>query len=355
MAGKRRFNTVLSAEDRQELEVVARAHKAERRRWVRAKVVLEAAGGVTDAKIARELGMSVHSVAKWRSRYRDHGLAGLRDASRSGKPCKYGPGTEARILSKLEEPPPPGFSSWNGELVAKALGDVSSAQVWRVLRRRSISLQRRRSWCVSTDPEFEAKAASIVGLYLAPPENALVLCVDEKPGIQALEREQGWLKMPDGKSLTGFSHEYKRHGTSNLFASLDIATGMVKSGHFKSKSRANFMRFMDEVLQGQKGHEVHVILDNLSSHKNFPVEWLDKHPNVVFHYTPTHASWLNQVECWFSILWRGALKGASFRSVKDLCGAIDAFVAAYNETAHHFEWKSAATKPKSLQQHVSNL
>jgi hypothetical protein len=149
----------------------------------------------------------------------------------------YGATAERRVLAKLDAPPPSGYATWNGRLLAQALGDVSSHIAWRVLRRHRLSLERRRSWCVSTDPEFEGKAADVVGLYLAPPEYAVVLCVDEKPHIQALERAQGYLKLPDGRALAGFSHEYKRHGTTTLFAALEVATGQVVAGHYERRRR----------------------------------------------------------------------------------------------------------------------
>jgi transposase len=322
----------------------------------RAGIVVLCDEGRTNREIAKLLGVREATVSKWRGRYARKGLAGLADADRTGKPPKYDAKLKARILAKLDDPPPKGYATWNGRLLAKALGDVSEAKVWRILRAASISLARRRSWCVSTDPEFVPKAADVVGLYLNPPENALVICVDEKPGIQALERSQGWLKLPDGKALTGFSHEYKRNGTSNLFASLEIATGMVKAGHFKRKTRVDFLAFMDEVLRDVPNErEVHVVLDNYSTHKNLPTSWSEKHPNVTFHFTPTHASWLNQIETWFSILWRAALRGASFSSAKQLCKAIDDFIEVYNHDAHPFQWKRATTKPKSLTHSYANL
>jgi transposase len=240
---------------------------------------------------------------------------------------------------KLDEPPPSGYAAWNGKLLAEALGDVSPYHVWRVLRKHGICLQRRRSWCISTDPEFAVKAAAIVGLYLAPPENAIVLCVDEKPGIQALERAQGWLKLPNGKALTGFSHEYERHGTATLFAALEVATGLVKAGHYTRKRRSEFLDFMNELVAGYpEDAELHVILDNLSTHKPKDDRWLKRHPNVHFHFTPTHASWLNMVEIWFSILWRQALRGASFTSPRQVRQAIDRFIDTYSEHASPFEW-----------------
>ena len=161
---------------------------------------------------------------------------------------------------------------------------------------------------------FAQKAADVVALYLQPPENAVVLSVDEKPHIQALERAQGWLKLPNSKALTGFNHEYKRHGTTTLFAALEITTGLVKAGHYRRRRRVEFLHFMNRIVAQHPGWEMHVILDNLNTHKPKHDRWLARHKNVHFHFTPTHASWLNQVEVWFSILSRHALAGASFTS-----------------------------------------
>jgi transposase len=166
----------------------------------------------------------------------------------------------------------------------------------------------------------------------------VVLSFDEKPCIQALERAQGWLKLPDGRALTGFAHEYKRHGTSTLFAALNVATGQVLGGHFQRKRRVEFLEFMDRLVALHPGKELHVILDSLSTHRIEQEPWRKAHPQVYFHFTPTHASWLNQIEVWFSILSAKALRGASFRSVKELIAQIDAFIAAYNEEAAPFEW-----------------
>ena len=215
-----------------------------------------------------------------------------------------------------------------------------------MLRHRGISLQRRRSWGVSTDPEFDRKAADIVALYLAPPVNAVVLCVDEKPHIQALERAQGWLRLPDGRALTGFAHEYTRHGTSTLFAALTVATGQVQAGHYQRRRRVEFLDFMNQVVATHPEGDLHIILDNLSTHKPKDDAWLRAHPRVHLHYTPTHASWLNQVEVWFSVLSRAALVGASFTSPAQLRQAIDDFIAAYNPKAHPFAWTKVKVHQK---------
>jgi len=196
-------------------------------------------------------------------------------------------------------------------------------------------------------PDFAAKAAEVVGLYMAPPKNAIVLCVDEKPSIQALERAQGYLKLPNGRALTGHSHDYKRHGTSTLFAAFNVATGKVKAAHKKRRRRKEFLDFMDEVVAAYPRSRLEVILDNLNTHKKNE-QWLARHPKVTFHYTPTRASWLNQVEAWFSILQGQSLTGASFTSVEQLREHIDAFIDTYNENAEPFAW----TKSKVHQRRV---
>jgi len=282
-------------------------------------------------------------------------LQGLGDAPRSGKPARYDADTEKRVLALLDQAPPKGYSHWNGPRLAAALAGVSKAQVWRILRRHDICLERRRSWCISTDPAFGPKAADVVGLYLNPPENALVLAVDEKPSIQALERAQGYLRLPNGKALNGFSHCYTRHGTTTLFAALEVTTGLVKTAHYQRRRRREFLDFMNEILDAHAGREIHVVLDNLSTHKPKEDRWLKRHPNVHFHFIPTYSSWLNQVECWFSILSRQALRGASFTSPRQLRQAIDDFVAVYNQNAAPFEWKKAVVFPSRPTSKYSNL
>ena len=346
---------VLSADERSMLLSWRRAGTTERRLADRAQIVLEAAEGRTNRAIAARLRTRPARVSKWRTRFARARLAGLSDAPRAGKPATYDQRTERRILALLDTSPPSGWARWNGRLVAAALGDVSAHQVWRVLRRHQIVLQRRRSWCVSTDPAFAAKAADIVGLYLDPPKNALVLSVDEKPSIQALERAQGWLRLPNGQALTGFSHRYTRHGTTTLFAALEVATGLVTTGHYRRRRCVEFLDFMNTLVAAYPAQALHVILDNLSTHKPRRDRWLRRHPRVHFHYTPTAASWLNQVECWFSILSRGALRGASFTSPQQLRAAIDRFVQAYNATAAPFEWTKREVRPSALARRYADL
>jgi transposase len=183
----------------------------------------------------------------------------------------------------------------------------------------------------------------------------VVLAVDEKPAIQALERAQGYLKLPNGRALTGFAHEYKRRGTTTLFAALEVATGQIRAKHSKRRRRIEFLDFMNDVIADHPDREIHVVLDNLRTHKPKQDRWLARHKNVHFHFTPTHASWLNQVEIWFSILARSTLRGASFTSVRQLRDAIDAFIEAYNPTATPFQWHKAKVHPKGLAQRITDL
>ena len=337
------------------LEQWTRRGKSEYRLVERAKVILMANEGRTNREIATALKTRTARVSKWRQRFGTQRLAGLSDAGRSGKPATYDLSTEKRVLVLLDEPPPKGYSQWNGSLLAEALPGISKDQVWRILRRHNICLQRRRSWCISTDPEFGPKAADVVGLYLHPPVKALVIAVDEKPSIQALERAQGYLRLPDGKAVNGFSHCYQRHGTTTLFAALEISTGQVTTAHYNRRRRREFLDFMNDIVASHPGREIHVVLDNLNTHKPKEDRWLKRHQNVHLHFTPTYSSWLNQAECWFSILSRQALRGASFTSPRQLRQAIDNFVSAYNQKAAPFEWKKAVVFPSRPKHKYSDL
>jgi transposase len=352
----RATDIVLTPEEQQTLEAWSRTGTLEYRYVERARMILAAAQGDGTNAIARRHGVRPATVSKWRLRFAEHGLEGLHDAPRSGTPTSYDEDTERRILCQLDEPSPRGYAQWNGRLVAEALGDVSAAQVWRVLRKYKIQLQRRRSWCISTDPEFGPKAADIIGLYLNPPENAIVLSMDEKPHIQALERAQGYLRLPNSRAISGFSHDYKRHGTTTLFAALDVFTGQIKAGHHQRRRRREFLHFMNEVIADYPDDvEIHVILDNLNTHKPKHDRWLARHRNVHFHYTPAHASWLNQVEFWFSIMARAALRGASFASPQEVRDAVDEFIAVYNPEAAPFEWRKEVVHPAPLKHRYADL
>ncbi|MGC2203396.1 MAG: IS630 family transposase [Stellaceae bacterium] len=342
-----------SAEQRTELMNLARSRTAEARLVERAKIVLACLDGKRNDEVSGEVGVRANTVGLWRKRFAARGIAGLYDQPRPGKKPKYGEALRLRILRQLELPPP-GLAGWDGGTLSVALG-VSDAAVWRVLRKEGIQLRRHRSWCVSTDPQFAAKAADIIGLYLDPPENALVLSVDEKLSIQALERATGYVQTSSGKIVQGLKSTYKRHGTVNLFAALEVATGFIRGKTTQTKKRVDFQAFMSEIIEDQPSdRQIHVILDNYCTHKKNET-WLAAHPNVTFHFTPTSASWLNQVEIWFGIFTRKALSGASFRSAEQLKQAIQDFTNVYNEHAAPFVWRKREVKGAQLRHTIVNL
>lgn len=335
----------LKPKERAALEARVRSPTSAQRDVTRAKIVLLAAQGRSTRGIAKEVGVEPRIVSAWRNRFADEGLDGLEERKRPGKTPTYGAATNKRILKLLDRPPPKGYGRWTGPLLAEALGDVDVQYIWRFLRAQKIDLARRKSWCESNDPDFTAKAADIVGLYLAPPAKAIVLCIDEKPSIQALERAQGYLKLPNGRALTGQSHDYKRHGTSTLFAAFEVATGKVTAAHKKRRRRTEFLDFMNSIVAAYPRKQIHVVLDNLNTHTKNEA-WLKRHPRVHFHFTPTSASWLNQVENWFSILQGQSLAGASFTSVAELKEHIDDFIAAYNDDAEPFVWTKTKVRQR---------
>ena len=277
------------------------------------------------------------------------------DEPRSGKPVTYGVEFRNRLLAQIEQPPPRGMSHWDGPTLAEKL-DASVHAIWRVLRREGIYLERLRSWCVSTDKEFAAKAADIVGLYLDPPLNAIILSLDEKPSIQAIERASGYVETDSGAVVRALKSTYKRHGTLNLFAALDVGTGHVRAQTTESKKRADFQAFLEGVLAEMAADkEIHVILDNYCTHKGNE-EWLTQYEGrVTFHFTPTSASWLNQIEIVFSLLQRKTLNGASFKSKNELREAIEAFIERHNEKAKPFRWRKREVKGSQLRNTVINL
>ena len=243
----------LSRKARQVLEARCRSPVTIQRDLKRARIVLLAAVGRSTRSIAKEVGVQPRIVSLWRHRFADLGLEGLLDKPRPGKVPIYTQATGRRVLALLDKPSPPGFARWTGPLLAEALGDVDVQYVWRFLRRHKIDLAARKSWCESNDPQFTSKAADVVGLYVTPPDKAIVLCVDEKPSIQALERAQGYLKLPNGRALTGQSHDYKRHGTTTLFAALEVATGKITATHAKRRRRVEFIGFMNGVVAAYPG------------------------------------------------------------------------------------------------------
>jgi transposase len=344
-----------SAEDKADLIGISKSRAEEARTVERARIILARLEGKEIQQVARQLRISVPTVNKWCRRFALWGLRGLRDDPRSGKPPKYDAAFRNRVLVLLEQPPPSGMSHWDGPAVAERL-ESSVYAVWRILRREGIHLQRHRSWCVSTDKEFAPKAADVVGLYLDPPWNAVVLSVDEKPSIQAIERPSGYIETDSGAVVRGLKSTYKRHGTLNLFAALEVGTGQVKSKITDLKKRADFQSFLDGVIAEQPADkDIHVILDNYSTHKKNDA-WLAKFEGRVrFHFTPTSASWLNQIEIVFSLLQRKALNGASFKSKNQLRDAIEAFIRRHNERAKPFRWRKRDVRGSQLRNTIVNL
>jgi len=342
---------------RSELGRISNSHSTEIRLVRRAKIVLGCIAGKRIKDIAAELGEQQDVIIKWRDRFTLKGIAGLHDAQRSGKPVIYGDEWKKAVLEKLDEKPPNNQARWDGPTLAAELCTSEDA-VQRFLQKEGIQLARMRTWCISTDPEFAAKAADIIGLYLNPPENAIVISVDEKPSMQALSRTTGVVKTSNGKIVSAIKSTYKRNGTKNLFAALEIATGIVHGRTTQTKKRVDFISFMDDLVNElptiSDTTEFHVILDNYCIHKRCD-EWLNAHPNVFFHFTPTSASWLNQIEIWFNILSRKVLRGASFGSVKALSEAIMGYIEHYNDTAKPFVWKKREVSGSQIKDKLSNL
>lgn len=343
-----------TATQKKELEKIAASRTEEARMVERAKAVLGCINCKTIESISMEIGVNRGFVFRWRDRFIEQGMVGLRDKARSGKPRTYDEGFEKAVLQTLEKEPPNGMSRWDGGAIAKEL-NASDDAVWRVLRKHGIAPQRQRTWCVSTDPNFAEKAADIVGLYISPPDKAIVISVDEKPTIQAIERKTGYVTTRDKKVVRGLNSTYKRHGTINLFAALEVASGSVRGITSQSKKRADFIAFLDSVVNDYpKDQELHVIIDNHSIHKGLN-SWLIKNTHVHIHYTPTSASWLNMVEIWFGIFTRKVLKGASFSSLDELVSRIMDYINFYPEVAHPFVWRKRDVAGSQIRNTLYNL
>ena len=345
---------VVSQEDKVSLLNRASSRTLPKQTVDRAKMILDSEVGKPVKQIAQELNTYPNKVIYWRQRYAENGLEGLHDNPRSGRPPIYGKVFRNTVLKVLSKSPPKGLATWDGPAVAKEL-DAPVDAVWKILRKEGINLQRQRSWCISTDKNFASKAADIVGLYLDPPLNAIVLCVDEKPSIQALERKTGFIKTDSGKVVRAYKSTYKRHGTLNLFAAMEVSTGKVHGKVTKEKKRTNFQAFMDEIVdEYSPDQEIHVVLDNYCTHKKNE-EWLARNKNVHFHFTPTSASWLNQVEIWFGIFSRKALRGAFFTSPQKLRQRIEDFIERYNPYSKPFKWRKREVRGSQLKDNIDNL
>ena len=350
--GRRAPKIEIRKEDLSTLERWSKSKTISAYQHERAIMILESAKGTSVSEIAKRLHTYPNKVIEWRTRYEQEGLSGLKDKARQGRPRIY-VDLKERLLKKISEQPPKGYSHWDAVLLSEALSATDDA-IWRILKKEGISLHRQRSWCISTDKDFVPKAADIVGLYLDPPMKAVVICVDEKPSIQALERKTGYIETKDGKIIRAYKSTYKRHGTLNLFAALQVATGQIISSVTEQKTRQDFLDFMEGVVAEYFDQEVHVILDNYCTHKRNE-EWLVAHPLVHFHFTPTSASWLNMVEIWFGIFSRKSLSGASFSCKEELRGQIEAYTKAYNRNCKPFIWRKREVKGSQLKNNIVNL
>lgn len=323
---------------------LARTPSTPQNQALRARIILAAAQGQANQHIARVLGIPEITVSKWRRRFDRHGLAGLRDAPRMGRPRKHGPEVWEKVQHRVCQQPR-AQSRWSVRTLAREL-KLPSTTVHEILVASHLQPHRLRTFTFSPDPDFEAKLLDVVGLYLNPPENALVLCVDEKTGIQALDRTQPLLPL-SAKKPRAWTNEYVRHGTQTLLAALKIATGEVLAQVRQRRTSLNFLRFLDDVVAACPDLDLHLILDNLNIHKNPAAqEWLARHPRVHYHYIPTHASWMNLIECFFSILTRQGLQQSVHRSKQELKEYLERFIEHYNQSCSPFVWTKG---PEQLQ------
>jgi len=307
----------------------------------RARVVLLSASGESGLSIARKLDLSVVSVSRIRRRFLEGRLAAVAERPKAGRnDHAVEPKTEKQIVELAMSPPPAGRSRWTTRLIGERVG-LTSGCVSDVLRRNGMKPHLVRTYKVSRDPLFAAKVEDIVGLYLNPPEHAVVLSVDEKTSIQALQRTQPPLPLRTGRAVR-HTHDYKRHGVVDLFAALEVATGKVTHRVTDTHTAVDFLAFMKRVIRQYPGRELHVILDNSSTHRTEEIQaWLAQHPRVRFHYTPTSASWLNEVEGFFGIMGKQSLSLTDFPSKRALREHLEAYLRQWNRSPTPFEW----TKP----------
>ncbi len=328
----------LASAERTELEAMTRATRVPAGLARRARLILALADGATYTAISTAFGVPATTISRWRQRFARGRVMGLRDAPRSGRPDRLSPSLEAKILARTQQAPPAPFTHWSVRRLARHLG-VSPATVHRVWQRAGLQPHRLEHYTASPDPEFERKAADIIGLYLHPPAHAAVFCVDEKTAIQALDRRDPVLPLSPGRAERhGF--EYVRHGTLSLYAALEVGTGHVDGRTAIRHTSQEFVAFLDHLLHQQPRRlAIHVIADNLSAHKTKAVAtWLAAHPRVTLHYIPTYSSWLNQVELWFAKIERDCIARGIFTSTADLRRKLMQYIRAHNKTCRPFHW-----------------
>jgi len=332
---------VLTAEQRTALETRARSGRGRADAARRARVILLLADGCSYATIAAMTGASSRTIALWKQRVLTDGLAGLTAQHRGSKPTVLTPALAARIMTWTRRPPPHGATHWSTRSLGRKLG-VQHTVIARAWRDAGLQPHRLERYMRSTDPDFETKAADVIGLYLDPPQHAAVFCIDEKTAIQALDRLDPVLPLSPGRAERhGF--EYHRHGTLSLYAALNTQTGEVVGHTAARHTSAEFVGFLQTVVDTQpRRREIHIIVDNLSAHKTQQVRtFLVKHPRVHLHYTPTYSSWLNQIELWFSKIERDVTARGIFTSVTDLRRKLMRYIKHYNKPARPIRWAYA--------------
>lgn len=339
-----RPNTALmiSEADSMQLRSIARSRSLLHSLVRRAQIVLLSAEGKSNREVARRCGVSAPVVSLWRQRFKQGGIAGLHAELRPGRPRSYSDERVAGLLRKVLHSKPAAATHWSVRSVAAHTG-ISKSTVARYFALFGLQPHRTKSFKLSTDPFFVEKVRDIVGLYLNPPDNALVLCVDEKSQVQALERTQPVLPMGLGY-VEGVTHDYYRHGTTTLFAALDVLDGSVISQCKPRHRHQEFLGFLKHLDANSPADlDVHLIADNYATHKHPRVKaWLASHPRYHMHYTPTYSSWLNQVERWFALITQQAIRRGSFRSVRELVQKIDTYVTQYNLHRRPFIWTATA-------------
>jgi transposase len=326
-------------EEKQELLTMSRSHKLEKRYVERAMIILHSSEGKSFDQIIGLTGKSRPVVNKWRNRFRKFRLEGLKDAQRSGKPKTITPEQKALVIEKACTKPEGGYTNWSQERIAKEVG-ISQSRVFQILKQADLKPHKVEYWCGrSKDPEFEQKMVNIIGLYMSPPENAIVICVDEKTQIQALDRTQPELPLRSGNPKRQTA-TYKRNGTVSLIAALAVHTGEITAKTMKSNNAENFLKFLKSLDRKYRNKKIHVIADNLSIHKHNDVkQWVEGKRKISMHFTPTYSSWLNQVEIWFNILTKDVVKGGIWQSSEQLANQLMEYVKTYNNTrAKPFKW-----------------
>ncbi len=334
----------VSGADRRELEAWLRAHSIPQGLAIRARIVLGSAQGESIRVLAERLGVTQPAVCLWRRRYREQGIAGLKTRARSGRRKQISSARERAVVAATMRPPK-AATHWSARRLAKEMG-LSHVTVHRIWRKYGLQPHRIEHFKFSTDPELDRKLADIVGLYLDPPERALVLCVDEKSQIQALNRTAPLLPLRLGIPAQ-VTHDYERHGTTSLFAALEVASGKVHGRCYRRHRHVEFLDFLQSLGRRYRGREIHLICDNYGTHKHPAVrQWLAEHPRFHLHFTPTSASWLNLVERWFGIISQQAIRRGSFNSVFQLERAITRFVSHWNNNAQPFVWSRTTRQIK---------